>query len=239
MSQNVKATRNVVDFCEGSGRPHLIYISTSAVLYRNQHQFQMNEHTPPADRFLNHYAETKFLGEEIVRSYTGPCTIVRPRAVFGPRDSVVFPRIIRAARQGRFPIIESNEVVMADLIFIDTLVEYIIRIALRRAEGLYHLSNNDPVAIVSFLKDIFLRLGLQEPKRRISVSKAMAMATLVEATYRALPFLGEPPITRFGVSVFAFSKTMDVSKSLRDLGEPIISVDEGVRRFIDWQKEHM
>ena len=128
---------------------------------------------------------------------------------------------------------------MADLIFIDTLVEYIIRIALRRAEGLYHLSNSDPVAIVSFLKDIFLRLGLQEPKRRISVSKAMAMATLVEATYRALPFLGEPPITRFGVSVFAFSKTMDVSKSLRDLGEPIISVDEGVRRFIDWQKEHM
>jgi hypothetical protein len=47
--------------------------------------------------------------------------------------------------------------------------------------------------------------------------------------------LGEPPITRFGVSVFAYSKTMDVSKCLRELGPPSVALEEGVSRFVTWQ----
>ncbi len=234
--QNVNATRNLVSFCESAGLPHLIYISTSAVLYRNEHQYDMSESANPPERFINAYAKTKFIGEEIVRAYKGPQTIIRPRAVFGPEDSVVFPRILRAARKGAFPIIESGHTVMADLIYIDTLVEYLMRVATMRAQGLYHLTNNHPVPVVSFLQDIFARLNLPAPKRRISVSRAMAAARLVESIYRALPMLGEPPITRFGVSVFAYSKTMNVSRSLRDLGAPLVSIDEGVARFLNWQR---
>jgi len=233
--QNVAATQHIVDFCERRGRPHLVYISTSAVLYRDEHQFNLDESTAPPGRFVNEYARTKYLGEERVRRYSGPSTIVRPRAVFGPGDTVVFPRLLRVARAGRFPILESGTTVMADLIYIDTLVDYLVRVIERKVTGLYHLTQGQPVPVVAFLCDLFARLGLPPPQRRIPVRRAMAIAGLVEGVHRVLPFLGEPPMTRFGVTVFAYSKTLDVSRSLQDLGPPSLSLAAGVDRFIAWQ----
>lgn len=235
-AQNVAGTQHVLDFCRRAGRPRLIYISTSAVLYRNEHQFGLAEDAAPPSRFLNHYSRTKYAAEQLVRAYESSFAILRPRAVFGPGDTVVFPRIVRAAREGKFPVLESSRPVMADLIYIDTLVQYIVRAVETGVTGTYHLSNDKPVEIGRFLGDVFRRLGLPEPRRRVAVGRAMLAATLVEAIYRCLPFLGEPPITRFGVSVFAYSKTMNVAKCLRDLGPPAVPLEEGVERFVRWQK---
>ena len=47
------------------------------------------------------------------------------------------------------------------------------------------------------------------------------------------------PLTRFGVSVFAYSKTFNVAKALRDLGAPSVALDEGVARFVQWQKSQL
>jgi len=239
LRQNVTATQNVVKFCINNKVPHLLYVSTSAVLYRNEHQLAMDETTPAPAIAINEYARTKYEGEKIVEGYAGTWSILRPRAVFGPGDTVVFPRILRAAQQGRLPLIESDVIVQGDLIYIDTLVEYIARAVERKTTGLYHLTNNQPVPILSFLSDVFKQLGLPQPTRRVSAQRAMRLAGLIEGLYRAAPFLGEPPITRFGVSVFAYSKTFNVAKALRDLGPPSISVDEGVVRFIDWQRNHL
>ncbi len=230
--QNVDATRRMVDFCERRGRPHLVHLSTSAVMYTNAHQLGLTETDPLPRQSINTYAATKREAERVVESYDGPWTIVRPRAVFGPGDTVVFPRVLRAARAGRLPIIESDQTVWADLIYIDTLVEYLLRIIERRATGLYLLTNNQPVAILDFLGALFSRLNLPPPRRRVSVARAMALATALEALYRCAPFLGEPPLTRFGVSVFAYSKTFDVRKALRELGPPAVDLDEGVNRFV-------
>ena len=231
-AQNVTATRRVVDFCATHGRPHLIYISTAAVLYRNEHQLAMNEQTPVPAKPINEYARAKYLGELLVHGYPGDWCILRPRAVFGPGDTVVFPRILRALARGRLPLIESDQPVVGDLVFIDTLAEYIVRAAERRATGLYHLTNGEPVEIYAFLGRLCAGLGLAAPSRRVGARQAMRLAQVIETFYRLLPFLGEPPITPFGVSVFAYSKTFDVSRSVRDLGPPSVGLEEGLRRFI-------
>ena len=236
--QNVLATRHVIDFCEHAGRPFLLHISTSTVMYDHSHQFELDEETPLPAKPINLYAETKRRSEELVHAYSGASCIVRPRAVFGPGDTVVFPRILRAAAAGRLPLIESHQTVMGDLIYIDTLVDYLLRIAELRATGTYLLTNNQPVAILSFLAGVFDKLGLPQPTRRIPVGRALAFAALMEGIYTVLPFLGEPPITRYGVSVFAYSKTFKVARALRDLGPPSVTLDEGVDRFVAWQKTH-
>jgi len=233
-AQNIQATRNVIDFCERSGRPHLIHLSTSAVLYRNEHQYGLNEETPPPAQFINEYARTKYAAENLVRNYTGRSCILRPRAVFGPGDTVIFPRILRAAQEGRFPKIESDEPVMADLIYIDCLVQYIVRCIEQGAEGLYHVTNNEPVAILSFLQNVFERLGIDSPTRKVTAARALRAARAIEFVHQAIPFLGEPAITPFGISVFAYSKTLDVQKALRDLGPPSLSLREGVDAFVRW-----
>ena len=235
-AQNVTATRQVVDYCATHGRPHLVYISTGAVLYRNEHQLAMDEQTPVPEQAVNEYARAKHRGELLVRGYPGDWCILRPRAVFGPGDTVVFPRILRALARGRLPLIQSDRPVVGDLVFIDTLADYILRAAERRATGLYHITNNEPVEIYAFLRKICTELGLAEPRRKVGARQALRAARVVEAIYRLLPFLGEPPVTPFGVSVFAYSKTFDVRRALRDLGPPSVSLDAGLEKFLTWQR---
>lgn len=235
-AQCVATTRHVLDFCATHGRPHLIHVSSAAVLYENQHQLGLREESPLADPPINEYARAKSRSEELVRAYEGAWCIVRPRAVFGPGDPVVFPRILRALERGRLPLFLSDRPVMADLIFIDTLAEYILRCAEKRASGIYHLSQGEPVEIQAFIRRICSELGLTPPQRRVSTEQALRFARLLEGLHRMLPFLGEPAVTAFGVSVFAHSKTLDVSRALRDLGAPAVSLEEGFRRFIAWQR---
>jgi nucleoside-diphosphate-sugar epimerase len=235
-AQNVTATRHVLEFCAAHGRPHLIYISTGAVLYRNAHQLGLTEATPVPAESINDYARTKRLGELLVQGYAGGACVLRPRAVFGPGDTVVFPRILRAMERGRLPRIQSDRPVVGDLVFIDTLADYILRAAEIRATGLYHLTNGEPVEIYAFLEKICAQLGLPAPQRKISAAQAMRAAHAVELLYRLLPCLGEPPITRFGVSVFTYSKTFDVARAVRDLGPPSVSLADGLAQFIAWQR---
>src|SRR5205814_3174917 len=95
---------------------------------------------------------------------------------------------------------------------------------------------NEPVPIIEFLLDVFARLGIAAPRRRVSVRKAMWIAGLRECLFAVCAPGHEPPITRFGVHVFAYSKTFDVSKMLRVLGPPRVSLAEGVERFVAWVK---
>jgi nucleoside-diphosphate-sugar epimerase len=235
-AQNVTATRHVVDFCTTHGRPHLIYISTGAVVYRPQHQLALTEEALVPAEPINEYARAKHRGELLVQAYRGDTCILRPRAVFGPGDTVVFPRILRALARGRLPRIGSDQPVMGDLIFIDTLADYVLRAAERRATGIYNVSNNEPVEIYAFLDKLCAELGLPVPSRPLNASTGLRLAGAVEMIYRLLPFLGEPPLTRFGVSVFAYSKTFDVSRALRDLGPPSVSLADGLKQFIAWQR---
>jgi nucleoside-diphosphate-sugar epimerase len=236
---NILATSRVIDFCRRRGLPRLVYVSSGAVYYRPGHQLGLTERSPIGPRFVNDYAATKYAGEALVRAYPGRCVIVRPRAVFGPGDTVLFPRILAAARTGKLPLITTaGPPAIGDLIYIDTLVDYLFTIATRTdVADAYNLTNNEPVVIQDFLLDVFVRLGLPAPSRRVSVRTAMAAAAVTETMYRVLRLPGEPPVTRFGVGVFAWSKTFDVTRALTDLGPPAVTLAEGVEAFVRWQRE--
>jgi nucleoside-diphosphate-sugar epimerase len=231
--QNVDATRNVIAFCERKGRPRLVYVSSSAVFYRNEDQLDLTEESPIGPRFVNAYAATKYAGEELVRAYAGPWMIVRPRAVFGPGDTVVFPRIVRAARSGRLPLIKRNgPPARADLIYIDTLSDYLMAAARTPLSGCVNVTNGEPVETEPFLLEVFARLGIPAPERAVDARVARAAAAAVEGWYRLFRPRDEPPITCFGVSALAYSKTFDVSKMLRVFGPPSVSVQRGVDEFV-------
>jgi len=235
---NVLATARVIDFCRRRGLPRLVYVSSSSVYYKDGHQLGLTEDSPIGPPFANDYAATKHAGELLVRAYPGRSVIVRPRAVFGPGDTVLFPRILAAARAGKLPLITtSGPLAVGDLIYIDTLVEYLLAVATRAdVADAYNLTNNQPVVIQDFLLDVFARLGLPAPTRRVSLRTAMAAAAVTETIYRAFRLRSEPPVTRFGVGVFAWSKTFDVTRALTDLGPPAVSLEAGVEAFVRWQR---
>lgn len=236
--QNVEATRHVVDFCHRQGVKKLIYISSSSVFYQEQDQLGLNEESPIGPNFVNAYARTKYEGEQVAAAFRGQVVILRPRAVFGPYDTVLFPRLLRAAQAGRMAwITRPGPPAVGDLIGIDALSDYLLRAALDpQVAGAFNLTNNQPVEIQAFLADVFARLGLPPARRSLSRDHALRIATLLEWAYGRFCPHREPPITRFGVGVLAYSKTFDVGKSLRVLGPPTVSLAEGLDRFIAWQR---
>jgi len=237
---NVDATRNVIAFCERKNHPKLIYLSSSSVFYQAGSQFNLTEDSPIGPDFVNEYAATKYAGEELVNQYGGKFAILRPRAVFGPHDTVLFPRVLRAAKKGALPLFKAEgEPAIGDIIYIDVLCDYLLKTALNDdITGAYNLTNAQPVEIQNFLLDVLARLDIPKPKKVVKVATAMKLATGVEFLYRLLRLSSEPPVTKFGVGVLGNSKTFDVSKMLKDLGPPIMTVEQGVDEFITWQKQN-
>jgi nucleoside-diphosphate-sugar epimerase len=211
---NVEATRNVIAYCESQRpKPRLIYLSTSSVFYRDGHQFNLTEASPIGPDFINIYAATKHAGECLVRAYGGEHVILRPRAVFGPGDTVLFPRVLAAARKGRLPLlVPDGPPPPGDVIYIDNLCHYMLlaATACRLDHAAYNLTNAEPVSIHDFLLEALAGLHLPAPKRRVSVAAAMRAARWTERLYRWLHLPGEPPITTFGVSVFAYWRTRQI-----------------------------
>jgi 2-alkyl-3-oxoalkanoate reductase len=237
-AQNVDATRNVIAFCERHAVSRLVYVSSTSVYYRDAHQLSVTESTPIGPTFINAYASTKYAGELLVNAYRGSHVIMRPRAVFGPGDTVLFPRVLAAAKRGALPqFTVSDGPILGDLIYIDMLCDYLLAAATKPdVANAYNVTNGQPIELQKLLHDVLHRLDLPLPTRKVPVHRAMRIAAAVEAVYRALRISAEPPVTRFGVSMFAFSRTFDVSRAVADFGPPSVSLEDGVSRFVAWQR---
>lgn len=235
---NVDATRHVIDWCRAHGLPKLVYISSSSVHYRPRDQLGIREDDPIGPIFANTYAETKAAGETLVRGYEGAWAVLRPRAVFGPGDTVLFPRLLAAAKRGKLPrIVRAGPPAMGDLISVDALADYMLRAAQRAdAVGAFNLSHGEPVEMQAFIAETFRRLDLPPPTRTVSYRVARTAAHAAELAWTLLPLRGEPPVTRFGIDVLTFSKTFDIAKARAVLGPPSQTLAEGLDTFVAWQK---
>lgn len=145
--------------------------------------------------------------------------------------------MIAAARKGALPrFVGQSQPVIGDLIYIDALCDYLYRAAVApQLQPSYNLTNAQPVDLQQLLLDVLARLQLPLPQRQVRIGTALRMASVVEGAYRLLRLRGEPPITRFGVGVFAYSKTFDPRRTLADLGTPSVGLDEGIDAFVRWQ----
>jgi 2-alkyl-3-oxoalkanoate reductase len=234
--QNVVATQNILQLAKSLQVQKLIFVSSSSVYYEPRDQFGITESTPLALTPVNEYAASKQQSEAFVKEFPGPWCILRPRAVYGRGDSVLFPRILAAASAGRLPLlVRRGEPAIGDLLSIQNLNNVFLKAATSpEVVGDFNITDNQAVPINEFLLSIFRRLRLREPKRQLSVETAFRVARWLEFVYQfALPWK-EPPITRFGVHVFAYSKTFNVQKMLDTFGQPAQSVEEAIDEFTQW-----
>lgn len=234
----VLATANMLDYVARTRPSQYQHISTSAVFYTHGDQFGITEETPLPVTPINEYARAKRKAEALVTSRLTRYLILRPRAVYGPGDTVVFPRILRAARIGLLPRIIRPDGVspIADLIYIGNLTHIVQTAIERKTTGAINITDGTPIDTNAMLTDILVRLGYHPPRLRLPLASAMRIAVVMEWFSSHLFGWREPPLTRFGVSAIAHSKTFDVSHMRAQLGEPPFSTDEGIAAFVDWQK---
>lgn len=229
---NVDGTRHALAIAARSGARFLL-ISSSSVLYASGDQDGLREEAFPDTPPVNDYARTKRVAEALTAAYPGDWAILRPRAVYGVGDTVLFPRIARAARLRLLPRFRQEKPARGDLVSIDTLVRQVARAVEGRANGIFHLIDPAPVQIEAFVTDVLSRLGLPGPALTIRPELARRAARGLEALSRQTGWW-EPPLTGFGIEVFTATKTFDNRRARTQLGPPDVPTEVAVDRFRRW-----
>jgi nucleoside-diphosphate-sugar epimerase len=197
----------------------------------------------PLPEPISAYAATKLLAEEEVdKGFANGLAVVsiRPRALFGEGDTVIFPRLLSRLKSGRLPILDDGENIV-DLTYIQNVVDALLLCVESPANTLgkkYNISNGEPVKIWELVNRICDELTLPHPTRKISYKTANAAAAAIEFVYSLIPYSPEPPLTRLTVSMLAHSTILDISAARNELGyQPKVLVAEGVERFLKWWKQ--
>jgi dihydroflavonol-4-reductase len=106
---NVDGTRSLLEAARQAGVSRVVYTSSVATLGIPADGRPGDEDTPVSlDDMVGHYKRSKFLAEQLVRTYAAeglPVVIVNPSTPVGPRDIKPTPtgRVVRDAIAGRLP----------------------------------------------------------------------------------------------------------------------------------------
>lgn len=217
---NVVATERLLAAARGVCDA-FVHASTPSVYAEPRHRIGLREDSPVATRFANDYAATKYAAERAVLAADAPgfrTVAIRPRAIIGPHDTVLLPRLVRAARRGRFPLPGGGQALIEPTDVRDAAAAFVAADRARDAAGgkVINISGGDPRPVRDMLELLFARLGRTPAVTDVPTGLALAIAGTMEAVAAILPGRPEPPATRYTVMTFAFSQTMALTRA-RDL----------------------
>jgi nucleoside-diphosphate-sugar epimerase len=235
---NVVATRHVIEGARRAGVRRLVNISTPSVYFEFRDRLNISEHEPLPARAANYYAATKRQADAAVQAVASKMEVVslRPRAIFGPWDTAIMPRLVRVVESGTLPLLRGGEALI-DVTYVDNVVDAVV-LALQTAQlksgSTYNITNGESLTARALFTRVSAALGLSARMRNVPYPLAAASAAVGEwwadyVTHR------EPRVTRYALGLLAYSQTLDISAARRELGyEPKVTIDEGLRRYAAW-----
>lgn len=233
IDSNLVGFGNILEGCRHSGVKHLVYASSSSVYGLNTNMPFSVRHN--VDHPISLYAASKKANELMAHTYSYlyklPTTGLRFFTVYGPwgrPDMALF--LFTKAILNNEPIkVFNNGEMQRDFTYIDDIVEGVVRVmnnipapdpdwtsdtpnpsASCAPYKLYNIGNNQPVALMAFIKSIEQALGKKAVKKYLPLQPGD-----VPATYA------------------------DVNDLIKDTGfKPSTSVEEGINKFVKWYKEY-
>lgn len=235
-SVNTQGTENVVNACKHNRVARLVHVSSTAIHFRFEDQ-TVEDDSPLPGKFSCAYAQSKAEAESIVQRAIADglnAYIVRARAVFGPGDSALFPRLVAAARGGRLRQIGDGKN-LCDLTYIDNLLTALILAAKPSAPtGLCTITNEDPIELWNLLHRVLGDL-IPDYKSNSSIPRwlAIRLAHLAELKHRMLRQRGEPLLTRYTVGLLGYQQRFHSRAAWEELGyRPIVRMDDAIHSTI-------
>ncbi|GAB4489320.1 MAG: NAD(P)-dependent oxidoreductase [Thermodesulfovibrionales bacterium] len=214
----------------GAGR--LIYVSSLAAAGPSLDGEAVREETP--EHPVSAYGASKLAGEKAVRAAGDRVdfTIVRPSAVYGPRDRD-FLVIFRAIQRHVFPFWGVSHY---SLIYVDDLVRGIIRAAEHPAAAgeTFFLASPEIVTNEEIADAIASALG----RRPLRVPIPSGLMSLIGAVAQKIDKKGIMNTDR--IKDFQYRRwTCDAGKAARTLGfRPEVSLREGISWTADWYRKN-
>ncbi|WP_406903004.1 NAD-dependent epimerase [Serratia marcescens] len=222
---------NVLEGCRHNKVEHLLYASSSSVYGLNRKLPFATEDS--VDHPVSLYAATKKANELMSHSYSHlyglPTTGLRFFTVYGPwgRPDMALFKFTKAILAGESIDVYNHGEMHRDFTYIDDITEAIVRLqaVIPQADPswsveqgspatssapyhVYNIGNNTPVKLMEYITALEQALGVTARKNMLPMQPGDVMDT-----------------------------SADTAELYRDIGfKPETSVEEGVKRFVDWYK---
>ena len=172
---NSGGTKNLLEICraENPGLKRFVLVSSQAAAGPSPSKTPIDETWPPAP--ITDYGKSKLEAETIAQSFmdTIPITIVRPPAVYGPRDRDIYMQFKMINKGWDFQIGKND--LLVSLVYAPDLVEAILLLSEsdRGIGQTYFVCNPEPYQWSDLCAEIIKALGRRKIKR-ISLPKTAA-----------------------------------------------------------------
>lgn len=233
---NVEGTRRLLDASLKYGVKRFIHCSTVGV-HGDIDNPPANEETPfkPGD----HYQESKLDGEKLALSYVKKglgVVVFRPFGIYGPGDKR-FLKLFKPISRGKWYIVGNGDK-LYQLSYIDDLIAGILLCGnVDGVEGEVFIIGGEKYTTINELGKIIAEcIGVELKIYRLPASPIWYAAWLCEIICRPLKI--EPPLFRRRLDFFLKDRAFDISKARKILHyKPSVSIEEGIRKTIEWYKE--
>jgi nucleoside-diphosphate-sugar epimerase len=216
---NVRGTEKVIAACRRAGVGRLVHVSSPSVNFAFRHQSGLREETRWTEAPANPYIATKREAERL--ALEAGAVVLRPRALFGPGDTTLLPRLIRVARHGVFPLFGPGDPLL-ELTWIGDAVHAIVLAMEAPGHGVgrvYQITSGQPLPTSLVLGTLLRACGLEVRFVRVPLQPALALAGGLEwISNLGTAGRWEPPLTRYAVGALGFEQTHDLTAARRDLG---------------------
>lgn len=237
---NYVATKQLLDAGKKNGVGKFIFISTPSIYFNYNDRFGVKEDDPLPQKMVNAYAATKLLAEQYVlehHSHDIHTIALRPRAIIGAEDTVIFPRVLEAYHRGRLKIVGSGNNV-CDMTCVSNVI-LAIKCALKAGEAnygeAYNITDGNPVDFWQAVNYALKALDLEPVEQSVPGFLANAAAFVFEKKAMILKEKKEPVLTRYGVGILSQNFTLDITKAVTRLQyQPQMNTFEGINEYISW-----
>lgn len=235
---NYLATKYLVDWAIENKIQYFIYTSTPSVVYEKKSLENIDETLPYPKKFLTYYAETKAKAEQYVLSKQSPIFQVlalRPHLIWGKDDPHLLPRLLKRARKNKLLQIGSGHN-LVDIIHVSNAAHAhlcalsYLQESTKHGGKAYFVGQERPVPLWWFINKLLLLKGENIVVKSLSLKLAYNLGLAMEILFKLMPWLGEPPMTRFLATQLGTSHYFNQSAAMQDLAyRPILSIEDGLR----------
>jgi len=213
---NVDGLQAVLDSVPSGTR--FVHISSASVYAHGQGDRPLTEDALVAEPLFTAYARSKVAAERTLQACGRPVIILRPHAVYGPGDTTLLPRVLRARRLGVLPLPGDGRRKIS-VTYVGNLVDAVaVALASPTDRGVFNVADEMVPTVDELFTHLLPRLGLAARLVHVPPGIAHTLAVATEALWHVLRLTSEPRLTRYAVANLAEPCTIDTSRIRRELG---------------------
>lgn len=220
---NVDLTANLLSAAKNNAVSQFVFVSSPSIYTQFKDQDGITESDLPTAKPLNLYAKSKIQAEACVnlaRSKTFQTLIIRPRAIVGPGDKTIMPRLRKFAQSGRVPLLRNGRALIEFTDIRDVVAALMLaeKNCARLSGRAINISGGRPISVKDISSKLAKAMGLKIKFAAIPMPLAYSLAILSELKARSLPNQSEPKLTRYSLATLAYSQTFNLSIAEQALG---------------------